>query len=227
MIVYIPYPVIYCSMLAKLWQPCCTTSSLPPSPGHCVKLSLFTSFWWECLEQMTRSGSTSIWHWDGVCKQSSSHIIIVMNNAICWNDYLCLQPNNDAFAWLLPTTCSPPHSHCGDISCLWTQVLSHQTLFWWGKPTLQPSQGVSVTAYISSLVSIHCTIWLFCSQLLAAQSEWNDICFCWTNDFNHCGEKYIIAYVRMYTGNYNSYYACTCVPNTFLSLTSTSARMHV
>ncbi len=53
-------------MVAALKQPYSTTSSWPPSPGHCVKLSSFIFFWWKCLEQMTESGSTSIWHWDGV-----------------------------------------------------------------------------------------------------------------------------------------------------------------
>ena len=53
-------------MPAKLWQPSCTTSSWLPSPGHSVKLSSFTSFWWKSLEPMTKSGSTFTWHWDGV-----------------------------------------------------------------------------------------------------------------------------------------------------------------
>ena len=64
------------SMPARLWQPYCTTSSWPPSPGHCVKLSSFTFFWLKCLEQMTESGSTSIWHWDGVSKDDFNALIM-------------------------------------------------------------------------------------------------------------------------------------------------------
>ena len=62
---------------ASLLQSYYTTSSWPPSPGHSVKQSSFTSFWWRCLEPMTKSGSTSIWHWDGVS--------IVFHTLLVWH----------------------------------------------------------------------------------------------------------------------------------------------